>query len=170
MLYLRLNVTEKLPQSRPNAITETEDLETLIMLYCIYSVKQQRIIAMPEATTSQEMTQLNARIPRNLKSKGDAVIVQSGLTVSQAIRRLYELAAASENEPNKFREILYPRKQAESAQARRMQAFHRGANLYAKACLGLELTPRLNLDGSQTDDEELRFEEALDRYGDVSWK
>lgn len=52
------------------------------------------------------MTQMNTRIDATLKTRGDEALARAGYTPSQAIRTLWEFAAAHALEPGEIRRIL----------------------------------------------------------------
>ena len=57
---------------------------------------------MPQAASMEKaspMTQMNTRIERELKQRGDAVLARAGFSPSEAVRALWEFAAAHEREP-----------------------------------------------------------------------
>ena len=57
---------------------------------------------MPQAASmgkASPMTQMNTRIERELKQRGDAVLARAGFSPSEAVRALWEFAAAHEREP-----------------------------------------------------------------------
>lgn len=47
----------------------------------------------------QQMAQINMRISRDLKERGDAAFAEAGLTSSEAIRLLYRFAADHRHQP-----------------------------------------------------------------------
>ena len=53
-------------------------------------------------------SQLNVRIDSDLKRAGDAVFTSIGLSPSQAVRALWELAANHKDEPERLRAVLFP--------------------------------------------------------------
>lgn len=61
-----------------------------------------------EATAERpksEMAQMNTRIDRRLKERGDAALARAGFTPSQAVRALWEFAA--EHEPEEIEMLLH---------------------------------------------------------------
>ena len=79
--------------------------------------------------------QINARIEPELKASGDAALAAAGLSPTQAIRALWELAARNADDPRTIESTLFPehaQQQREATQARRaarMAAARRGAGL-----------------------------------------
>lgn len=64
-----------------------------------------------EATAERpksEMAQMNTRIDRRLKERGDAALARAGFTPSQAVRALWEFAAEHEYEPEVIEQALSP--------------------------------------------------------------
>lgn len=55
-----------------------------------------------------EMAQMNTRIDRRLKERGDAALARAGFTPSQAVRALWEFAAEHEYEPEAIEQALSP--------------------------------------------------------------
>ena len=52
--------------------------------------------------------QINARIDPDLKTRGDAGLAAAGITPTQAIRALWELAAGRIDDPAAIEDALYP--------------------------------------------------------------
>lgn len=52
------------------------------------------------------MVQMNTRIDRDLKQRGDAALAQAGFSPSEAVRALWEFAAAHRHEPQTVAQIL----------------------------------------------------------------
>ena len=66
--------------------------------------------------------QINARIEPELKASGDAALAAAGLSPTQAIRALWELAARNADNPSAIEAALFPERaqqQAEAARERR---------------------------------------------------
>lgn len=82
-----------------------------------------------------KMSQVNARMDYQLKSRGDAAFAKAGLTPTQAIRKLWQLAVHYESELHKLLSILSPKttnNEDEAEEERRQQvleAIDDGANL-----------------------------------------
>lgn len=74
-----------------------------------------------EATAERpksELTQMNTRIDRTLKERGDAALARAGFTPSQAVRALWKFAA--EHEPKEIEVLL--RGEEEPGEAERQDA------------------------------------------------
>ena len=71
-------------------------------------------MATARATAS---SQLNVRIDSDLKRAGDAVFTSIGLSPSQAVRALWELAANHKDEPERLRAALFPHEEEVSVAA-----------------------------------------------------
>ena len=56
---------------------------------------------------STETAQINARINRTLKERGDAALEHAGYTPSQAIRNLWDFAARNAHNPRAIRTVSY---------------------------------------------------------------
>ena len=50
---------------------------------------------------STEMAQMNTRISRSLKERGDAALEKAGMTPSQAVRKLWDFAARNSHNPQR---------------------------------------------------------------------
>ena len=68
-------------------------------------------------TSTAATTQINARIDRALKANGDAALLDAGITPSEAIRALWELALRYKDAPRTLRELLFPASQEELDEA-----------------------------------------------------
>ena len=66
---------------------------------------------------STASSQLNVRIDSDLKRAGDAVFTSIGLSPSQAVRALWELAANHKDEPERLRAALFPHEEEVSVAA-----------------------------------------------------
>lgn len=71
--------------------------------------------------------QINVRIDRTLKEKGDAALAHAGFTPSQAVRMLWTMAAQREEEPEMIAGFFEPEDAAESMAARKMELERRRA-------------------------------------------
>ena len=90
------------------------------------------------------MTQMNVRMPRELKNRGDDALEAMGLSASQVVRRVYELAIRYEREPRTFINLLSLESSDEHAAfLRRMKAFQEGPLIIERARkqLGLPAEP-----------------------------
>ena len=77
---------------------------------------------------STEMAQMNTRISRSLKERGDAALEKAGMTPSQAVRKLWDFAARNSHNP----QIIQSR-EAEEERARRRAVALKSANIVADA-------------------------------------
>ena len=75
--------------------------------------------------------QINARIPAELKSRGDAGLARAGLTPTQAVRALWDLAANNVDKPEVLERTLFP-EQVASSDARARSVRERRASAIAK--------------------------------------
>lgn len=79
--------------------------------------------------------QVNARIDAELKREGDAALAAAGLTPTQAVRALWELAAQLKDAPGQLRATLFPNEQQRERAAqdkelqRKLKLAEEGANL-----------------------------------------
>ena len=119
-----------------------------------------------EAPARTASTQMNTRIDRELKARGDAVFAQVGRTPSEAVRGLYEFAVAHEHEPQVVAEVLGGSGDEASRTAereRRLEALEEGEGLYGRACETLGVASRP--EAQNLPYEELRERALLDEYG-----
>lgn len=63
------------------------------------------------------MSQINARIDSQLKTEGDKALAKAGFTPTQAIRKLWELAAHHASEPEVLVSVLEPEQSAQADDA-----------------------------------------------------
>lgn len=131
-----------------------------------------------ERSEQTAMTQMNVRIPRSLKQQGDEALSAMGVSPSQVVRRVYELAVQYEREPRKFIDLfsLEPPGQR-AAFMQRVRAFKEGPLIIGRAReeLGLpgepspEMRRILNLSWKdmreELDDLEARDDEASELTG-----
>ena len=87
---------------------------------------------------STETAQINARINRTLKERGDAALERAGYTPSQAIRNLWDFAARNAHNPRAIQALFgaandVEERKAEKERARRREAAIKGANIVAEA-------------------------------------
>ena len=87
---------------------------------------------------STETAQINARINRTLKERGDAALERAGYTPSQAIRNLWDFAARNAHNPRAIQALFgaandVEEGKAEKERARRREAAIKGANIVAEA-------------------------------------
>lgn len=117
--------------------------------------------------------QINVRLDANLKRTGDAALSSAGMTPSQAVRALWQLAASLADRPGALQDILSPDRaraeqhEREKAARRKLGLIDQGSQLFAIACreLGIDV-PK----AQPTGDEELKRNAYADRYGEeMSW-
>lgn len=98
---------------------------------------------------STETTQINARIDRALKERGDAALERAGYSPSQAIRKLWDFAARNAHSPHVIQAFFDTKdeaeereakerrseeeRKAEEERARRREFAIKGANIVAEA-------------------------------------
>ena len=95
---------------------------------------------------STEMAQMNTRISRSLKERGDAALEKAGMTPSQAVRKLWDFAARNSHNPQIIQSLFdtedkAARSEAEEERARRAEAFRKGANIMAEAYERMGIEP-----------------------------
>lgn len=115
--------------------------------------------------------QINARLNPALKQRGDEGLLGAGLSPSQAIRALWELAARNTDNPEAIQRALFPERaeaqevELSAAQRCRSEAIGKGAHVVEDAYRAMGV----NLSLSSTD---LSFDELQDlayqeRYGEL---
>ena len=119
--------------------------------------------------------QINARISPELKSQGDAALAAAGITPTQAVRALWELAAQHAEEPEAIEQALFPARagqtatQAAKERARRLAAAQRGPHIVeeALAAAGIDNAARDAATLPLNEFKELAYAE---RYGEqMGW-
>jgi len=117
--------------------------------------------------------QINVRLDANLKRTGDAALSSAGMTPSQAVRALWQLAASLADRPGALQDILSPDRaraeqhEREKAARRKLGLIDQGSQLFAIARResGIDV-PK----AQPTGDEELKRNAYADRYGEeMSW-
>lgn len=89
--------------------------------------------------------QVNARIDPGLKRLGDKGLAAAGLTPTEGVRALYQLAAKCVNKPADLKRALFPddaadaELAAESERKRKLALLDRGARYYDDACASFGL-------------------------------
>lgn len=118
---------------------------------------------------AHQTTQINTRINQELKQRGDAAFAAAGLTSSEAIRTLYEFAAAHELQPElilqRFASPSDNEKIAREKRERGLAAIDCGGVLYAEALrkLGVTNPDATILSMSYDQLKELAFAEKYER-------
>lgn len=93
--------------------------------------------------------QVNARIDPELKRSGDKGLAAAGISPTEGVRALYELASLYAKKPRKLIAALYPKaeeqaeKTAADARARKLKLIDEGASIVAdaRAELGISASP-----------------------------
>lgn len=91
------------------------------------------------------MSQINARIDSKLKTEGDKALAKAGFTPTQAIRKLWELAAHHASEPEVLLSVLEPEQASHTDDARAEhrrqveEALNAGETLMRRAYAGAGL-------------------------------
>ena len=110
------------------------------------------------------MVQINTRVPAELKKQGDLALARAGFTPAQAVRALWEYAAAHIHEPQAIRKAIQE-EQAESENPEmqeRLRKFEEGEAIFKNLYKQLGIDPSKTL--PQLDYKELRelyYEERL---------
>ena len=84
--------------------------------------------------------QINVRLDADLKRSGDAALSKAGMTPSQAVRALWQLAASLADRPGALEDILLPsraraeQREREKAVKRKLELMDQGSKLFAAAC------------------------------------
>ena len=71
---------------------------------------------------STEMAQMNTRISRSLKERGDAALEKAGMTPSQAVRKLWDFAARNSHNPQIIQSLFDTEDEAEKREAEEERA------------------------------------------------
>lgn len=116
--------------------------------------------------------QINARLNPALKQRGDEALSGAGLSPSQAIRALWELAARNTDNPEAIRRALFPeRAEAQeadlsAAQCCRAEAIGKGARIVEDAyrSMGVVLAASSIAGLSYDELQDLAYQE---RYGEL---
>ncbi|MDB1866491.1 hypothetical protein PMX26_08660 [Collinsella aerofaciens] len=117
--------------------------------------------------------QINVRLDADLKRSGDAALSSAGITPSQAVRALWQLAASLADRPGALQDILSPgrarakQREREKAAKHKLELIDQGSQLFAAVCResGIDLA-RVQPSGN----EELKRNAYADRYGEeMSW-
>lgn len=117
--------------------------------------------------------QINVRLDADLKRSGDAALSRAGMTPSQAVRALWQLAASLADRPGALEDILLPsrawaeQREREKAAKRKLELMDQGSKLFAAACResGIDMVR-----AQPSDDEGLKRNAYADRYGEeMSW-
>lgn len=117
--------------------------------------------------------QINVRLDADLKRSGDAALSSAGITPSQAVRALWQLAASLADRPGALQDILSPgraraeQRGREKAAKHKLELIDQGSQLFAAACRESEIDlAKVRPSG----DEELKRNAYADRYGEeMSW-
>lgn len=85
-----------------------------------------------------DMVQMNTRISRSLKERGDAALERAGYTPSQAIRKLWDYAANNAHNPRAIENLFdaedeAEKREAEEERARRRETMRKSMNIMADA-------------------------------------
>ena len=125
---------------------------------------------MPATATAQ----VNARISAQLKANGDEGLAAAGLTPTQAVRAVWDLAARYKNTPDKLHAALFPDKaeeekaEAAAQKARRAKLIEEGSKIVERAYEKAGIT--FHPDTVELTDEELKKMAYQEKYGkEMSW-
>lgn len=93
-----------------------------------------------------EMVQINTRISRELKERGDAALQNAGYSPSLAIRKLWDFAARNIHDPRAIQNLFdaedeTEKREAEEERARRREAMRKSMNIMADAYERLGIKP-----------------------------
>lgn len=127
---------------------------------------------MPQAASmgkASPMTQMNTRIERELKQRGDAVLARAGFSPSEAVRALWEFAAAHEREPQAVaRALAVEDPEAERERQERIQrkrdTLAKARKDMANAMSRLGITDKGMRKVFETPDKELYEQALVERY------
>lgn len=136
-----------------------------------YNDTEERGAFMPATLTSQ----VNARIDAELKRSGDAALAAAGLTPTQAVRALWDLATHLADAPGKLRELLLPEERTQRDRKldgrteHRLQLVRQGASIMDDALRAQGVTPPDQHEHSDLTFEELRQLAYREQFPDFSW-
>lgn len=82
-------------------------------------------------------TQMNFRIDRALKNQGDRAFRACGLTPTDAVRRLWEIASQQGDEFKAIEQVLHSSKSSANRVAARLQLVEEGSRLFGKTSVSL---------------------------------
>ena len=93
-----------------------------------------------------DTVQMNTRMSRALKERGDAALERAGYSPSQAVRKLWEFAARNAHNPRALQTLFddeaeAEQREAEEERARRREAMQKSMNIMADAYERLGITP-----------------------------
>lgn len=117
--------------------------------------------------------QINVRLNADLKRSGDAALSSAGMTPSQAVRALWQLASSLADRPGALQDVLSPdraraeQREREKAAGRKLELIDQGSQLFAIACreTGIDVAK-----AQPTGDEELKRNAYADRFGEeMGW-
>ena len=103
--------------------------------------------------------QMNIRIPQEQKAAGDEALLRIGLTPTEAVRALWELASHQGKDLERIRDLLVPTKQDASPKS---EALHSGWMIVDQ----LLDTPQASITPHSQTDEELLEAALLERYAE----
>lgn len=114
---------------------------------------------------SSASAQINVRIDRALKDRGDKGLAAAGLSPSESIRMLYAFAARHQADPNAIVAALAPSTDAEEAEReRRLRSLEAGYNLSHSFFSNTGLKRR-TAPSSQLSGEALKAAAYAEKYG-----
>lgn len=116
-------------------------------------------------------TQINVRIDRELKAQGDAALLAAGLSPSEAIRALWELAVRLQETPGALRAALFPATAEEDVGAtrRRLEAVAHaqdGQSIIANARFAARISAEAVAAVGAMADDNLYTEALYGQYGE----
>ncbi|MGN0054979.1 MAG: hypothetical protein ACI360_00860 [Atopobiaceae bacterium] len=115
---------------------------------------------MAEPTMS---AQVNVRMSKDLKRRGDQGLATLGVSSTDAVRRVWELAAAGPAGLNVLSKVFTPQRDERESSARQgLRELHRKYERYM-ALLGADPS---KITVQMPSDEELLTEELMHKYGD----
>lgn len=121
-------------------------------------------------TSTAATTQINVRIERSLKNSGDAAFLNAGVTPSEAIRALWELATNLKESPRELHGLLFPQtaEQADEEARRREAAVERaraGQAIVSEARRAAGIMQGSAAPPVEPQDGELYTEALFERFG-----
>lgn len=141
-----------------------------LLFATLYIVVKHAILSLSKGDAMPATAQINARIAVSCKASGDAGLAAAGLSPSQAIRALWELAGRNVDTPEAITDALFPDRQKQreaDARAQRQEKSRliaQGPNIVRNAYVagGITGAPNASLSFS-----ELKEAAAMEQYGET---
>lgn len=110
---------------------------------------------------ASSLVQINTRVPAELKKAGDLALARAGYTPQQAVRLVWEFAAAHTHEPQAIRRAFEEqdaKQEDDPGKQERLRRFEEGAGILGK------MYEQLGIDPQKCALEHLDYKELRDLY------